>query len=157
MGTGIRRHPPVDLLLVDDDQLFGDALAERLRREPGVHDVEPAYSSEAAWRWLRRRRPDVVVLDYHLADASSLALLADIESLPDPPRVIILSGSQDVADIAHAVEYGASGWVVKGGRVSELLDAVEQALDGDLVLPRGAVGDLVRYLLDQLHRRGTSA
>jgi DNA-binding NarL/FixJ family response regulator len=98
----------------------------------------------------------VVILDYNLADASSLALLADIESLPEPPQVLILSGDQEVADIAHAVEYGASGWVVKGGTVAELLEAVEQALDGDLVLPRGAVGELVRYLLDQLHRRGTS-
>src|SRR5690348_10341403 len=123
MDTGIRRHPPVDLLLVDDDQLFGDALAQRLRREPGVGEVEPAYSSEAAWRCLRRQRPDVVILDYNLADASSLALLADIESLPDPPRVLILSGSQEVADIAHAVEYGASGWVVKGGTVTELVEA----------------------------------
>jgi DNA-binding NarL/FixJ family response regulator len=157
MVSGIRRHPPVDLLLVDDDQLFGEALAQRLRREPGVREVEPAYSSDAAWRSLRRQRPDVVILDYNLADASGLALLADIESLPDPPRVLILSGTQEVADIAHAVEYGAAGWVVKGGTLAELLDAVEQALDGDLVLPRGAVGELVRYLLDQLHRRGTSA
>ncbi len=156
MESGIRRHAPVDVLVVDDDQVFADTLAQRLAREPAVRHLEPVYSSEAALECLRSRRPDVVLLDYNLSDASSLSLLLDIQAMAEPPTVLILSGSHEVADIAHALDYGASGWVVKGVPVADLLGAVDRALAGELVLPEGAVAELVHYLIDQLHRRGTS-
>jgi two-component system nitrate/nitrite response regulator NarL len=149
------------VLVVDDDHVFADALTHRLSHEPGVRAVDPVYSADEARNYLRGRRPDVVLLDYNLDDGtheeSSLRLLQEITAEPDPPAVLMLSGSQNVSDIAHAVDLGAGGWLVKGITAPDLLAAVDQALDGELVLPAGAVGSLVRYLLEELHRRGMPA
>lgn len=161
MATALRRHPPVDVLVVDDDRVFAEALAQRLNHEPGIREVDLAFSTDEARHRLRGHRPDVVLLDYNLGathdDASSLDLLGQIETWPDPPAVLMLSGSQNVSDIARAVDLGASGWLVKGITVPDLLAAFDRALDGELVLPEGAVASLVHYLLDELHRRGTPA
>jgi len=161
MATALRRHPPVDVLIVDDDHVFAEALARRLSHEAGVGEVELVFSADEARHCLAGHRPDVVLLDYNLGadhdDASSLGLLEEIETRSDPPAVLMLSGSQNVSDIAHAVDLGASGWLVKGITAHDLLAAFDRALDGELVLPEGAVASLVHYLLDELHRRGTPA
>lgn len=157
MGTAIRRHPPVDVLVVDDDHVFADALVERLSAEPGVRTVAPTYSVEGARRRLHERRADVVLLDHNLGEGgSSSRLLEELVAQPNPPVVLVLSGSQNVSDIAHAIDTGAAGWLVKGITVPNLLAALGEALAGELVLPDGAVGSLVHYLLDELHERGTA-
>jgi DNA-binding NarL/FixJ family response regulator len=147
----------MDVLIVDDNEAFADALALRLRLEPTVNAVVAVYAADDAWQCLGRRRPDVVLLDYHLVDGPSLPLLSAIEALPDHPAVLVLSGSQDVSDIVLAVDAGADGWVAKGLPLPDLLTAVDQALAGDLVLPPHAVGPVVRHLLAELHRKSTSA
>ncbi|HET7355251.1 MAG TPA: response regulator [Nocardioidaceae bacterium] len=147
----------MDLLIVDDNEAFADALALRLRLEPVIGAVEAVYSAEDARQCLGRHRPDVVLLDYHLVGGPSLPLLTTIEQLPDPPAVLVLSGSQDVSDIVLAVDAGADGWVSKSLPLPDLLTAVDQALAGDLVLPPHAVGPVVRHLLTELHRKSTSA
>lgn len=147
----------MDVLIVDDNEAFADALALRLRLEPAIGAVEAVGSAEDAWQCLGRHRPDAVLLDYHLVGGPSLPLLNAIEALPDPPAVLVLSGSQDVSDIVLAVDAGADGWVPKGQPIPELLASLDQALGGDLVLPPHAVGPVVRHLLAELHRKSTSA
>jgi DNA-binding NarL/FixJ family response regulator len=147
----------MDVLIVDDNEAFADALALRLRLEPAIGSVDTVYSADGAWECLGRRHPDVVLLDYHLVGGPSLPLLTAIEALPEHPSVLVLSGSQDVSDIVLAVDAGADGWVSKGLPLPDLLGAMDQALGGDLVLPTHAVGPVVRHLLAELHRKSTSA
>jgi len=147
----------MDVLIVDDNEAFADALALRLRLEPAIGSVDTVYSADAAWECLGRQHPDLVLLDYHLVGGPSLPLLTAIEALPDHPSVLVLSGSQNVSDIVLAVDAGADGWVAKGLPLPDLLSAMDRALGGDLVLPPHAVGPVVRHLLAELHRKSTSA
>jgi len=146
-GTGGSHR--VSLLVVDDHRLFADVLAARLQREPGVLEVTSAYSLDEARVVARRARPDVVLLDYHLTGELGTGLIADLQELPNPPAVLMLSASEEPGDVIDSLGSGAVGWVVKGTQVDVLMSAIGEVLHGRTYLYPTTVGPVVERLLQR--------
>jgi len=80
---------------------------------------------------------DLVLLDYHLPDMNGLAALGIFgERHPELP-VVILSGSANPSIAQRVLAQGAAGFVTKSGRSDELLQALRQVLNGEVVAPLG--------------------
>ena len=79
-------------------------------------------------------RPDVLVLDLHLAGRSGLELMADMRKRQLETRCVILTMSSQPHIVAEALRMGASGYVLKGSAGRELAAAIDAAASGQRYL-----------------------
>lgn len=108
---------PVRVLVVDDDELLGDALATAL--ESLGHRVRIAHTAAAGRQLARETDPEVVVVDLGLPDADGLELLREIRDQSAVP-ILVLTGSVEPARRVEALDAGADDFLGKPFRLAEL-------------------------------------
>lgn len=123
------------VLVVDDHQVFTEALAGRLRDEPGMEVVGTANTSAEAWSLLCREPVDVLLLDLDLAGEDGLELGRSVLARWPRTRLVVVTGSADSSRLLEAVQVGVVGWVVKSGTTDALLRAVTSAARGETYIP----------------------
>jgi DNA-binding NarL/FixJ family response regulator len=125
----------IQILVVDDHPAMRAGLVGVLTAEPGIVPLDAIASGEELQAALRRCRPGVVLLDYHLPGDDGLMLCRQIKRTIAPPAVLIYSAYAD-ADLAiPAVLAGADGLLHKGVTAPELYDAIRAVAQGRTVLP----------------------
>ena len=102
----------IQILIVDDDERFC-ALARRLIKAAGHDVVGTAATGSAALEALKRQRPDVVLLDVQLPDASGLAIAHDIAEADGGVRVVLTSTDPTLVDEAALARSRAAAFVPK--------------------------------------------
>jgi DNA-binding NarL/FixJ family response regulator len=147
----------MDILLVDDHRVFAEALAELLEAEPGIGQVRMASTLDSARALLNSARPDLVLLDLTLAEESGFDLLRELAADDHSPDVIILSGSTEPALIINALEAGAKGWLSKTTRMTALVTALWQVVDGQMYLAPATLRPVLLQLLTDVHKRRASS
>ena len=95
------------LLVVDDDVHIRRIVALYLRD----HDVAEAASAEEALARIGGATFDVVIVDVILPHFGGLRLCRKIKQTPTPPRVIVMSGDEQLRD--QAAEAGADAFLAK--------------------------------------------
>jgi len=99
------------LLIVDDDAEFLEHIAELFIDR---YDVVTASRAEQVLPLLIRHPAEVVLLDVDLGDGpSGLDVLADLQRLDDPPRVVMLTGDDRVETVVRCIKTGATDYVRK--------------------------------------------
>jgi len=102
------------ILVVDDEVALRRALLDALKEE-GDFDLMEAGDGEVALEIIRKEHPDAVLLDIAMPkmDGIEVAQKAQAENLLGKTKIIFLTNSADVNQIATAVEFGSSDYLVK--------------------------------------------
>jgi DNA-binding NarL/FixJ family response regulator len=134
----------IRLVLVDDHPALRAGLQAVLRAEPGLVVLGEASDTEELWPLLKRTRPDVILLDYHLPEEDGLIVCRQIRRTPAAPAVLLYSAYADTALTIPAVLAGAHGVVNKATPANELFDAIRTVAKDQSVMP-----PIARELLDE--------
>ncbi|WP_031404460.1 response regulator [Thiomonas sp. FB-Cd] len=126
--------PEIRLLLVDDHALFRRGLAALFAEDPRLRVVGEAADAGQAQRLATQLAPDVVLLDNHLPGVRGVDAVAGLRQAAPGARVLMLTVSEDAADLGAALRAGASGYLLKTCEASELIAAVYRAQKGELVI-----------------------
>ena len=102
----------VRVLIVDDDERFR-ALARRMVGAAGYDVVGTAANGAAAITALATLRPDAVLLDVQLPDASGIAIARQISDADGDVRVVLTSTDSTLVDDAVLAGSGAAAFVPK--------------------------------------------
>jgi two-component system nitrate/nitrite response regulator NarL len=86
------------VLIVDDDQAFR-SLAARMVSASGLTVAGEAGDAREAIAVAAELMPDAVLVDFRLPDRDGIDLGHDLAALPWAPRVLLISGDPDVADL----------------------------------------------------------
>ena len=113
---------PLNVLLVEDEALLGDAVAATLRAIG--HEVTVASSALEA---LQHPEHDVVISDVRLPIVSGFELLNLLRQRGSVSPIVLTSGSVDDDDRARASAAGAYDILPKPFAMSDLIDIVERA------------------------------
>jgi DNA-binding NarL/FixJ family response regulator len=132
----VERSGPIRVMVVDDHPMWRDAVARDLD-EAGYDVVATAADGAQALRVVGAARPDVVVLDLQLPDASGVDVTRGLRAACPAARVLVLSASGEQQDVLDAVKAGAVGYLLKSAALPEFLDAVRRTADGDPVFTPG--------------------
>jgi DNA-binding NarL/FixJ family response regulator len=124
---GATRHR---VFLVDDHPLVREWLGSLIERQPDLAVCGHAETSGAAYAEISRLQPDVAVVDLSLADGSGLELIKQLQALPQPPRVLVLSMHDEAIYAERALRAGAAGYVMKRSATGRIIDAIRQVLQG---------------------------
>ncbi len=114
-----------DLLIIDDDSGLNRLLEEYFERFG--HQLRAAPTAAEGWRELRRRRPDLLILDIMLPDKDGLTLCREIRQELDVP-IIMLTARGDVADRIVGLELGADDYLAKPFEPRELVARIDSVL-----------------------------
>jgi DNA-binding response OmpR family regulator len=98
------------ILVVDDERTLVETIRERFAAR---FDVETVSSRSGALAALAARRPDVVLLDVDLPEASGLDVLRELRTVDTEVPVIMVAASARNADAVAALELGAVGYLPK--------------------------------------------
>lgn len=115
--------------LVEDHQIMRDGLRALLEARGHTVVGESAYPTQALAD-LMRLNPDVLLLDLNLEGRSGLELQAELQRRRMPVRTVVLTMSAQPHQVAEALRLGASAYVLKGSPASELMEAIELAVNG---------------------------
>lgn len=125
----------MNALIVDDHELFADALRALLARME-IEVLAVATSGEGALALQLEPDPDLVLVDLGLPDQSGLALgRALIQRYPES-KVVILTALEDQGVVEEAARQGFHGYLVKDMGMTQFAEALRGALDGRPVFPR---------------------
>jgi DNA-binding NarL/FixJ family response regulator len=125
----------IRILLVDDHPAMRTGLTAVLRAEPGLVALDAVESPDDLDRALKRTRPDVVLLDYHLPREDGLVVCRQLKRSLLPPAVLIYSAYADAQLVVPALLAGADGLLNKSAPAKELYDAIRTVARGEKVLP----------------------
>ena len=114
------------VLLVDDHPMIGAAL-EMLLRNSDYELAGRARTAAEANKQISAIKPDLLLLDVHLPDASGLDVLRRLSRARFKPKVILITAGMDEAQLLTAAELNPQGMVLKTsdpGLLLECMDAV---------------------------------
>ena len=122
------------VVLVDDHALCRSGLTELLEHRGAMVVVGATGSPEEVVPMLRAQTPDLLVLDLRLATTDGLSLLRLIrsEGILTPTVILTMSDSED--DLAAALRAGVRGYLLKDMEPEEVIDAIQRAARGELVV-----------------------
>ncbi|WP_009959624.1 sigma-54-dependent transcriptional regulator [Verrucomicrobium spinosum] len=114
------------ILIIEDEAALASAIGQLTRRM----GFEPLLAASAAQglEQLRRRRPDLVVLDIGLPDRSGLEVLQEIRSIDADLPVLIITAHGHLQNAVEAKKRGASGYLVKPLDLRELEKSLQVLL-----------------------------
>jgi DNA-binding NtrC family response regulator len=121
------RWPLASVLVVDDEPGMCNFVSKTLA--PRVGQVRAAGSAEEAELLLQRNRFDLVILDISMPGKSGIALLKELREQGNSCEVMLITAYADLDTAIEALRAGASDFLLKPFRVTQLLNAVKQALE----------------------------
>jgi two-component system nitrate/nitrite response regulator NarL len=136
-------EPDIRILVVDDHTLFRRGLTALLSREAQFQVVGDAADAGQALRRAQELQPDVILLDNHLPGVNGVDVLPALREAAPNARVLMLTVSEDEADLAAALRGGACGYLLKTIEGDALAAAIRGAMRGDSVVAQEMTGKLV--------------
>ena len=112
------------MLIADDHRLFAEALEAILSAEERIDVVGHARDGREAVELWQERRPDLTLMDIAMPVLDGIAATREIRKLDDTACILMLTGSNARADVDHARQAGAAGYVTKDRIAAELIDAI---------------------------------
>lgn len=123
---GAEFDPPPRILVADDDEMFGNFLAEYLRRE-GCQ-VDRVLDATAAKDLLRQHEYDLLVADIFMPGNVRLELIEQLPGLTAGFPVVLLTGRPSVETAARSVRLAVSAYLTKPPDLAELRHEARKAI-----------------------------
>ena len=142
---------PIRVLLAEDHTVVREGLRLVLNAQPDIQVVGEATTGRQAALLARELCADVAVLDISMPDLDGLQAVGLIQAECPETRSLILTMHASDAYFFHAIEAGASGYLLKKAAGEDLVDAVRAVARGEAYF----YPSVARKLLDGYLRHGT--
>jgi len=134
------------VFLLDDHEIVRRGLRDLLEAEDDLEVVGEASTAEQALGRIPATRPDVAVLDVRLPDGNGIEVCREIRSRHPEVRCLMLTSFADDEALFAAIMAGASGYVLKQVRGTDLVDAVRRVGRGESLLDPTLTGKVLERL-----------
>ncbi len=143
----------IRVLVVDDHALFRRGLELVLDSEPDIDVVGQACDGAEALATAVETTPDIVLMDVRMPRRGGIDACTAIKDAVPSAKIIMLTSSDEEADLYEAVKAGAMGYLLKEIPIDEIADAVRAVAEGQsLISPSMATKLLTEFA--SMSRRG---
>ena len=118
------------VLVVDDHALFRRGLQTILEQEADLELVGEASDGAEAVEKAQESMPDVVLMDVRMPKRSGIEATTQIKDLLPHVKILMLTISDEEADLYDAIKAGASGYLLKEIPIEEVADAIRSVWAG---------------------------
>lgn len=120
----------IRVLVVDDHELVRSGISRMLADNPDIEVVGGVASGEDAVGFVRRDRPDIVLMDIRMPGIGGLEATRRILRIDDSIRVIVVTACADDPFPTRVMQSGATAYITKGADIQEMLRAIRMAHSG---------------------------
>ena len=128
------RAGAIRVFLLDDHEVVREGVRALLEAQDGIEVVGEAGSREQALGRIPPTRPDVAVLDVRLPDGNGVEVCREIRSEHPEIACIMLTSFSDDEALLQAIVAGASGYLLKQLRGTDIVDAIRRVARGESLL-----------------------
>lgn len=118
------------IYLADDHQIVIDGLQLLINNELELMIIGTAIDGNTAYNEILIKRPDIALIDYRMPGMNGIELINELKKIVQT-RFIILSMHNDKRYIADALNYGASGYLLKNTGKNELINCINAVMNGE--------------------------
>jgi DNA-binding NarL/FixJ family response regulator len=130
-----QQRPRLRVLIVDRHRMEADGIQRVFEQHPDLHVVGIATNSGDALALASATHPDVILADYQLPDSTGAELAARLSKEEPAARVLLLSSVVSNPLLREAVKAGARGFLLRTQPSEELVEAVQRAGAGEMLIP----------------------
>jgi len=120
--------------LLDDHEVVRRGLADLLQSQGDMEVIGESGLAREATARIPALRPDVMILDARLPDGSGIDVCRDVRSVDPTIKGLILTSYEDDEALFAAIMAGASGYVLKQVRGTDLVEGVRRVAAGQSML-----------------------
>lgn len=136
----------VRVFLLDDHEIVRRGIAEVIGLQSDITVVGEAGTAAEAITRIRASQPDVAILDVRLADGDGIEVCREIRSLFPHIQVLMLTSYSDDEALLNAFMAGASGYILKEIRGSDLISTIRQVAAGHSLLDPSVAKQILERL-----------
>jgi len=129
-----RPEDSIRVLIVDDHALFRRGLEATLQLEPDITVLGEAADGTEALAKAAELLPDIVLMDVRMPRRSGIEACSAIKQLVPSARIVMLTVSDDEADLYEAIKAGASGYLLKEMPPDDLAGAIRSVYGGQSLI-----------------------
>ncbi|RXT14031.1 response regulator transcription factor [Ammoniphilus sp. CFH 90114] len=130
------------VLIADDHPLARKAIKSLLASDSSFLLVGEAIDGEEAYSQCKELQPDLVLMDIHMPGMNGLEATRLIKQSFPKIKVVILSVSDDIADLFTAIQFGAQGYLLKNMDPDDWITYLHALIDGTADVSRELAGRL---------------
>jgi DNA-binding NarL/FixJ family response regulator len=121
---------PIKLFIVDDHYMVIEGIHSLLQNEMDIEWMGHAMNAASCLAFLKKEKPDVILLDINLPDKSGIDLCKEVKQQYPGIHILGLSTFNQQSFIEKMIANGASGYVIKNASQQELMDAIHAVVKG---------------------------
>ncbi|MGJ8643482.1 MAG: response regulator [Luteolibacter sp.] len=122
------------LILIEDHEGYREVIVRTLERVENIELIGQYGTAEIALRDLQNQAvinsPDIILLDLNLPGISGIEAIPWIRKYSPEAKIIILTQSNAESDVLTAISLGASGYLLKSARTTEIIKSIEVVANG---------------------------
>ncbi len=137
----------IKVLIVDDHPVVRAGLTSMLGTQPNLEVVGSASTGEEAIELVKRREPNVLLLDLRMPGMTGVDTLLALMKTGASARSIILTSFETDEDIYRAFQAGAQGYLLKDTSLREMVEAITAVHAGRRYVPSHIASRLAERMM----------
>ncbi|MGH2705006.1 MAG: response regulator [Actinomycetota bacterium] len=142
----------IRVMIVDDHALFRRGLQMVLEAEDGIDVVAEAGDGEEALVKAEDAMPDVVLMDVRMPKRSGIEATRSMKDVLPNAKILMLTISDEEADLYEAIKAGASGYLLKEISIEEVANAVRAVNAGQSLISPAMASKLLNEFATMVKR-----
>ncbi|HVU74489.1 MAG TPA: response regulator transcription factor [Mycobacteriales bacterium] len=134
---------PIRVLVVDDHALFRRGLQMVLEQEPDIEVVGEAGDGGEAVERAAETTPDIVLMDVRMPKRGGIDATTAIKETVPSAKIIMLTISDEEADLYDAIKAGAMGYLLKEISIEEVASAIRSVHGGQSLISPSMASKLI--------------
>jgi DNA-binding NarL/FixJ family response regulator len=148
------RCRPQRVMVVDDHELFRRGLEIVLAQEEDIQVVGEAGDGAEAVEKAADLLPDIVLMDVRMPRRGGIEACTSIKEVAPSARIIMLTISDEEADLYDAIKAGATGYLLKEISTDEVTAAIRAVADGQSQISPSMAAKLLTEFKSMIQRTG---
>lgn len=120
----------IRVLVVDDHELVRSGITRMLADNSDLEVIGQTSSGEEAIEFVRKNRPDIVLMDIRMPGIGGLEATRRILRIDDSVRIIVVTACADDPYPTRVMQSGATAYITKGADIKEMVRAIRMAHSG---------------------------
>jgi DNA-binding NarL/FixJ family response regulator/class 3 adenylate cyclase len=142
----------LSLLIVDDQALVRAGFRMILDAEDDIDVVGEATNGAEAIEEVRRLRPDIVLMDVRMPRRTGIEACTAIKDVVPSAKIIMLTISDEEADLYEAIKAGATGYLLKEISIEEVASAIREVAGGKSLISPSMASKLLNEFASMIKK-----
>ena len=138
-------HPITRVAIVEDDDWLRSSLVSQISGAPGFKCLGSFRSAELALKNIPTLNPDVVLMDINLPGMDGVQCVRQLKEVCPKIKFLMLTVYEESERIFNSLQAGACGYLLKRSAMEELLESIQQVMDGGTPLTDHIARKIVHY------------